>query len=62
MATTTIPDDTIYLPGENIICRPKAETGYITVTLSAGVGLGLVSAGGSVTFSLDKPNLEDDSE
>jgi len=44
LATTTLPDDTVYNAQENIICTVNGPTPNITVTVGAGVGNDIVSA------------------
>ncbi|KAK5938696.1 hypothetical protein PMZ80_008888 [Knufia obscura] len=56
LASTTVPDDTIYNAQENIICTVNGPTENITAEISAGVGNDIVGAGVSVTFDLSLPN------
>jgi len=51
MRGTTVPDNTVYTTGQNIICVAHGPGPNITVTAGAGATVGPVNAGASITFT-----------
>jgi hypothetical protein len=58
MRKTTVPDNTIYKAGENIICITHNPGPNVTFTAGAEAGVGPLSAGASVTFTFSLPGSD----
>lgn len=56
MVATTLPDDTIYQTGENIICTTSGPASNVTVEIGAEAGYGPLSGGGTVSFDFSVGN------
>lgn len=51
MRSTTVPDNTTYQAGDNIICVTHSPGPNVTFTAGAQAGVGPLSAGASLTFT-----------
>jgi hypothetical protein len=59
LASTSLPDNTTYETGDNIVCATHKPGPNITVTLGADVGEGPLQAGASISFSLTLSGPDD---